>query len=88
MNTRGEPIEAWATVAVIDAAIRPLSGREGLATQQIYASATHEIEMRYRAGVVPKMRFRKDARVFDIDFVRNVEERNRQMFCVCTERNL
>jgi SPP1 family predicted phage head-tail adaptor len=87
-NTRGEPIPTWSTVAYVWAAIRPNSGREGLAADQMYSSATHRISIRYRAGVVPKMRFVKGARVFDINAVLNVDERNREMVCLATERGL
>lgn len=87
-NTRGEPIPTWSTVANVWAAIDPISGREGLAADQMYASATHRIRIRYRAGVIPKMRFTKGSRVFDINAVLNVDERNREMVCLATERNL
>lgn len=87
-NTRGEAIENWADEANIWGSIRPLSGREGFAANQMYASATHEIRIRYRAGVVPKKRLKHGVRVFDIDAVLNVDERNRELVCIATERNL
>ena len=88
LNARGEPIPAWANVTTLWGEITPLSGREGLQAQQMYASATHRIRIRYRAGVVPKMRFLKGTREFEIDVVLNVDERNRELVCFATERNL
>lgn len=88
INARGEAIPAWTTVTTVWGSIEPLVGREGFAAQQMYASATSLVTIRYRAGVVPKMRFRKGSRVFDIDFPQNVDERNTELRCICTERNL
>ena len=87
-NGRGEPIPAWSDVTELWGDITPLSGREGLQANQIYASATHRIRIRYRPGVVPKMRFLKGSREFEIDAVLNVDERNREMVCIAKERNL
>lgn len=88
LNPRGEALENWSDVTEVWGAIDPLSGREGFQAQQMYASATHRIRIRHRAGMVPKMRFTKGVRVFDIDAVLNVDERNRELVCIVTERNL
>ena len=88
LNARGEAIPNWSDVTDLWGEITPLSGREGFQAQQMYASATHRIRIRYRAGVVPKMRFLKGSREFEIDAVLNVDERNRELVCIATERNL
>jgi SPP1 family predicted phage head-tail adaptor len=85
LNARGEAIPSWSTVTTLWGSIDPLSGREGFAAQQMYASATHRIRLRYRAGVVPKMRLTKGARVFKIEAVLNTDERNRELVCLVTE---
>ena len=87
-NSRGEAIPSWTGVTDLWGSIEPLSGREGLAANQLYATATHQIRIRYRAGVVPKMRFTKGGREFEIDAVLNSDERNRELVCLCTERGL
>lgn len=87
-NSRGEAIPTWSDVASVWGEVTPLSGREGLAAQQVYATASHRVRIRYRPGVVPKMRFLKGSREFDIDAVLNVDERNRELTCLVTERNL
>lgn len=87
-NARGEAIETWTDEADLWGSIRPLTGREGFAANQMFATATHEIKVRYRAGVVPKKRFKHGTRVFDIDAVLNTDERNRELVCIATERNV
>lgn len=86
LNARGEGVPTWADEAELWGEIQPLTGREGLQAAQMFASATHFIRVRYRAGIVPKKRFVKGSRVFDIDYVRNVNERNRELVCTVTER--
>lgn len=88
LNARGEAVPAWSTVTTLWGAIDPLSGREGFEARQLYASASHRIRLRYRAGIVPKMRLTKGARVFEIDAILNVDERNRELVCLATERGL
>jgi head-tail adaptor len=46
------------------------------------------VVLRYRAGVVPAMRFHKGARIFHILTVIDVEERRRWLKCWCEEREL
>jgi head-tail adaptor len=46
------------------------------------------VSLRYRAGVVPAMRLRKGARIFQILAVIDVEERRRWLKCWCEEREL
>jgi hypothetical protein len=55
---------------------------------RLTGTISHEIALRYRAGVVPAMRFRKGTRVFHILAVIDVEERKRWLKCLCEEREL
>ena len=75
----------WETVAELWAAARPISGDERLRHDQLSGRITHEVWIRYRAGVVPAMRFRQDARVYEIVAVLEVERRAR-LKCLCEER--
>lgn len=85
-SAHGAVQQSWNDIATLWGAIDPLAGREGFAAQQMYASATHHIRLRYRAGIVPKMRFAFGSRTFEIDAVLNTEERNRELVCIATER--
>ena len=78
-NTFGETTKTWADYATIWAAIEPVKGREFWESQQVNAEITTKITMRYLAGVKPKMRVLDDNRIFEIDSVINVDERNREL---------
>lgn len=79
----------WQTVGTYWAQVRPLSGRELENARQIKAEVTHRITLRYQgpaAPLNPTQRFLLEGRVFNIVSVVNVDERNRQYDCLCTEQ--
>ena len=78
---------AWETVTELWAHVRPISGGERLRHDQLAGRLTHEVCIRYRAGVLPAMRFRQDTRVYDIVAVLEVGRRAR-LKCLCEERSL
>jgi SPP1 family predicted phage head-tail adaptor len=80
--------EEWVTVATLSADLRPIGASEGVESDRLAGRVTHEVALRYRAGVVPAMRFRKGTRIFQIVSVINVDERNRWLKCLCEERDL
>ena len=82
----GQVVDGWSTVATVWAAIQPLSGRELFAAQQLQARADLLVRIRYLAGVEPKMRVRFGARLLDIQAVRNLDERNRELELFCLEQ--
>ena len=84
----GGASESWAVVATLWAALMPLAGNEDLDADALSGSLTHEIWLRYRAGVVPDMRLRMGARIFDVRSVIDVEERGRWLRLLCEERRL
>jgi head-tail adaptor len=55
--------EAWVGVATLSADLRPLAGVETVEADRLAGSVSHEVAMRYRAGVAPAMRFRKGAHI-------------------------
>ncbi len=80
--------ESWAAVATLWCDVRPLAGAETVEADRLAGRVSHEIALRYRAGVVPAMRFRDGARVFEIVSVIDVDERRRWLKCLCEEREL
>lgn len=76
---------AWTDVATVWAAIEPLQGREFFNAQQVNAEVTTRIRVRYRSGVTPAMRMLLGSRVFDIQSVINLDERNRELHLMCKE---
>lgn len=81
----GSVIEAWSTYATVQASIEPISAREYFAAQSTQADVTHRINLRYLAGVTPKMRVSYGSRLFDILSVINVDESNRELQLMCRE---
>ena len=60
----------------------PLGGSETVEADRLAGRVSHEVSLRYWAGVQPSMRFRKGARLFHIVTVIDVEERKRWLKCL------
>lgn len=84
----GGAVETWTPIADIWASIRPVSGGEALSADGVRSRITHEIWIRRRDIVSPRVRFRQGARIFEIRAVLDVEERRRRFRCLCDERDL
>jgi len=80
--------EDWVEIAELWADLRPVGGSETVEADRLAGRITHEVSLRYRAGVQPAMRFRQGARLFHILTVIDVEERKRWLKCLCEEREL
>lgn len=80
--------ETWVLVEELWAGIRPIGGQERDVSDQLAGRVTHEIWVRYRAGVKPEMRFRAGARLFEIRAVIDTAERRRFLKCLAEERDL
>jgi SPP1 family predicted phage head-tail adaptor len=83
----GGAILAWEPVAELWAHIRPLSGDERLRHDRIAGRLTHAVWLRHRPGVVPAMRLRQGARIYDIVAVLDTPRRT-HLKCLCEERSL
>lgn len=55
-NTTGEVVWSWRDVCAVWAEISGVSGREFFSAQQIQSNVTHMVLIRYRTGIVAKMR--------------------------------
>ena len=75
----------WADTATVWGSINSLSGTELYEAQKINPKLTHEIEIRYRSGISPKMRAKYGSRIFNIESVQNKDERNAMLRLVCEE---
>ncbi|HYF94423.1 MAG TPA: phage head closure protein [Symbiobacteriaceae bacterium] len=84
-DTYGAEVENWVDVATVWAEVSPISGREYFAAQQVNAEVTHRIKLRYRAGVNSKMQVVFGTRIFGIESVINVGERNIEMQLMAVE---
>jgi len=88
-NRLGEQIEHWNDVFVdVYASINPLKQNEQLEGKQIVASSTHNIIIRFVAPISPKYRIKFGDRIFTIDSILNVGERDKTLNLICTEKVL
>jgi SPP1 family predicted phage head-tail adaptor len=71
--------EQLVDVATVWANIIPKRGTERYQAQQIESELSHTIVLRYRSDVTPQMKVKYGERLFDIESVINVGERNRKM---------
>ncbi len=76
----------WETIEQRTASIRPMGGRELFEAQQVVATASHEVRMRYTSTITPQLRLLFGTRIFEIGQVINVDERNRELVLLCTEK--
>jgi len=81
----GSIVTTWQAFATSWASIEPLIGREYFAQQREQATVSHKIRMRYQAGITHKMRVAWGTRLFEIESVLNVGERNREIVLMCSE---
>lgn len=84
-DTQGQAVKTWGTFATVHAAVEPLTGREYFAAQQINAETSTKITIRYLAGITQKMRVSYDSRLYNIEGMKNIGERDRQIELMCSE---
>jgi len=65
--------------------VSPLRGQEYFAAQQVHAEATHKIIIRHYEGLTIRHRIKFDTRYFNIESIRNIDERGIMMELICNE---
>jgi SPP1 family predicted phage head-tail adaptor len=89
-TAEGQPAQEWAPLARRYAAVEPVEGlgggREYLQANALQADLTHQVTVRYLAGVTPKMRVNFGGRILEVISVGNVEERDRMTVLWCKEK--
>ena len=90
LDPYGQSQESWEDYLSVRAHIRPVSGKESAGGLSVNPSLTHTIAVRYKPTFgLPLMmasnRVRFGERVFNIESVRNLEERNRWVILNCIE---
>lgn len=84
-NDFGEVEVSWVKVATIWGSVEPLRGREYFQADQAQAEVNTRIRVRYREGIMPKMRVIRGNQTFDIESVIDPETRNRELELMCRE---
>jgi SPP1 family predicted phage head-tail adaptor len=82
---RGQDVSTPTTIVSCFAAIEPLSGRKLDLARQVVATATHEITIRYFAGVVPECQVSYQGRIFNVGSVRDLNENQYEMVLTASE---
>lgn len=77
----------WAAVATVWAEEMPMNGRELIEARREVGEMWTRFRIRYRTGLNSAMRISKDAgaRIFDIQNIQNVDDRNRELVITCRE---
>lgn len=86
MSPKGSNVtKSWTEVDIVAARVSPVSGRERREASATVADVTHEIEIRHRDDVTPKMRGIYDGRTFNIESVIRPDERRIRLLLQCKE---
>ncbi|WP_164906074.1 phage head closure protein [Gudongella oleilytica] len=81
----GAETSGWIQFAKVWADVAPVSGREFLAFKQINAEISTKVTIRYLAGVTTEMRVLFKDRIFEINSIINIEEKNVSLLLMCKE---
>lgn len=85
-DSAGQVIENWSTwLANEPAEVIETGGSESLRGQQIDATATHVVRIRYRTGVTERLRIVWGTRVLGIVNVRDIDGRRRELWITARE---
>lgn len=79
----GQPLNTWAPLASVWAAVEPLVGREYMAAMQVQATVTTRIRLRYRPGITAADRVIHEGRAYGIESVIDVRSGNRELVLMC-----
>lgn len=76
----------WSPAGDLWASISPIGGGESIDADGLKGRITHEVWVRFQAGLGPQMRFVLGSRTFDIRSVTDVDEAHRFQRCLVEER--
>lgn len=84
-GTGGSVVKSWSTHTSVWARVQPLTGQVALQAQQINAELTHRITIRYNSTLAEGDRVLWGSRIFDINVIRNLDERDIYQELLCKE---
>ncbi len=85
-DSQGKPVITWTEVKEVWASIEPMRGKELYEVKQINTTTTHKVIIRYYSGLLTKYRILFGERIFGIDNIINISERNILMELLCEEK--
>lgn len=81
----GQPVPSWSQFAKPWARIEPITGREWFAESMINSETTVKITIRYRDGITEDMRVNWNSKLYNIEDILNVFEKDRELILLCSE---
>ena len=89
-NEYKEALDQWTDVGWRWARVMPMSGREFWHAQQAQSSVTHQINLRcaFAGLTATRHRLRIGSRIFNLEAVMNLDNRNQEQECRAQEREL
>ena len=87
LNSMGENVPEYTEYMTAWAYVAPKTGREYDEAQKLRAETTYNVLTRYFPGITTDMRISFRDRVFDIESVLNIDERNEQLQIVAVEKD-
>lgn len=86
-NSRNDPEGEWQDLyLMVPCSVMTKSAGEDEGQRQQVSSATIEVTMRWHPNVTADHRIKWGTRIFNIDGLNNVDERNRELILTCKER--
>jgi len=88
VDTYGQPVRGWATVATVWAAVEPLNGREFFKAQEVQAETRVRMRLRYGseiASISQSWRVTFSGKVYNILSVIQPAEIDREIILMCGE---
>ena len=84
-DAAGQEYETWVSIATVYANVKPLIGRDYLAARQTVDELSHDIAIRYRRGIKPKMRIIYLGRILEIFAAIDPKESREWLYLKCRE---
>ena len=88
VDTYGQPVRGWATVATVYAAVEPLNGREFFKAQEIQSETKVRMRLRYGselASLTAAWRVTFDGKVYNILSIIQPSEINQEIILMCSD---
>lgn len=84
-DSYGQPLNTYGTVAMVWAAVEPLTGDEPVIAEQQVSGVTHRVRVRWREDIPVVGRVLHRGRQLEIKAVLDVMERRREAHLLCVE---
>lgn len=88
VDSSGSPKNTWSDVASVPAFVSPFTARERTQGNQVAATTTHEVHLRYRDDVTPKNRLTWNGAVLEIDSVIDTRGLHHELVLLCRQKVL